>query len=90
MTVRSTQLAGSDVFATVEIQTQYCDLTYGTSPCTASLNNANACFKTRNVLNDCQDIPNFDPIPKSFFFTEEGNSTIIDGYRPLIKSISFI
>ena len=89
MTVQSTQLAGSDVFATVEIQTQYCDLTYGASPCTASLNNANACFKTRNVLNDCQDIPNFDPSPKSFFFTEEGNSTIIDGYRPLIKSISF-
>lgn len=89
MTVQSTQLAGSDVFATVEIQTQKCQLTYGSAPCTANLNDANACFKTRNVLNDCQDVPNFDPAVQSYFFSEKDNSTLIDGYRPLIKNITF-
>lgn len=89
MTVQSTLLAGSDVFATVEIQTRHCQLTYGSSPCTANLNDANACFKTRNVLNDCQDVPNFDPAVKYYLFSEKDNSTVIDGFRPLLKSVSF-
>lgn len=89
MTIQSTQLAGSDVFSVVEIETQHCSLTYGSAPCTASLNDASACFKTRNVLNDCQDVPNFNPDVKSYFFTDKDNSTIIDGHRPLLKNVTF-
>ena len=43
----------------VEIDIPTCSLTYGTSPCTASIPTTgdNKCF---NSLNTCQDTPNFD------------------------------
>ena len=88
MTIQATLLAGADVFGTVEIKAKKCSLTYGSSPCTASLNDAQACFKTRNVLNDCQDIPNYDETNVSYFFCDEKNTEVIDGYRPLLKSVS--
>ena len=88
MSSQSTSFAGTEIIRTVELTVQQCSLTYGSSPCTANLNNAQACFKTRNVLNDCQDIPNFDGGPVEYLFQDASNTTIIDNHRPLIKSIS--
>ena len=88
MSAQSISFAGIDIIRTVELTVQQCSLTYGSSPCTASLNNAQACFKTRNVLNDCQDIPNFDGGPVKYLFQDASNTTIIENHRPLIKSIS--
>ena len=88
MSAQSTSFAGTEIIRTVELTVQQCSLTYGSSPCTANLNNAQACFKTRNVLNDCQDIPNFDGGPVEYLFQDASNTTIIDNHRPLIKSIS--
>ena len=88
MTIQATTLAGADVFGTVEIKAKKCSLTYGSSPCTANLNDAQACFKTRNVLNDCQDIPNYNETNVSYFFCDEKNTTVIDGFRPLLKNVS--
>jgi len=88
MSAQSTSFAGTEIIRTVQLTVQQCSLTYGSSPCTANLNNAQACFKTRNVLNDCQDIPNFDGGPVQYLFQDASNSTIIDNHRPLIKSIT--
>ena len=88
MSVQSTTLAGTEIIRTVELTVQQCSLTYGSSPCTANLNNAQACFKTRNVLNDCQDIPNFNGGSVEYLFQDASNTTIIDNHRPLIKSIA--
>lgn len=100
MTVAAITLAAADIFSTVEINFEKCDLTYGSSPCTASLNNANACFKTRNVLNDCQDIDNYSPDQNTIKFCDMTQSKIIgrhkifgvdnndDTFRPLLKSVS--
>tara|TARA_R110002153_G_scaffold46216_2_gene130380 strand:+ start:4941 stop:6704 length:1764 start_codon:yes stop_codon:yes gene_type:complete len=88
MTVQATILASPEFFETVEIEFRECELTYGSSPCTANLNNASACFKTRNVLNDCQDIDNFQPITSSLKFNEMNLSRVISDHRPLLKSVT--
>ena len=88
MSAQSTSFAGTEIIRTVELTVQQCSLTYGSSPCTANLNNAQACFKTRNVLNDCQDIPNFNGESVEYLFQDASNTTIIDNHRPLIKSIT--
>tara|TARA_R100000951_G_scaffold23528_1_gene19714 strand:- start:2573 stop:4345 length:1773 start_codon:yes stop_codon:yes gene_type:complete len=88
MTVQSSTLAGADIFGTVEIITRRCSLTYGSAPCTASLNDASACFKTRNVLNDCQDVPNIDLENFSYFFCDADQTKAIENHRPLLKNVS--
>ena len=52
----------------VEIDIDFCELTYGTAPCTAQLayTGDKKCF---NSLATCQDRPNYDPAPKTIRFT---------------------
>lgn len=45
----------------IEIDLKYCENTYGTAPCTASVGvtGSQKCFNTRNQRADCQDPDNF-------------------------------
>ncbi len=55
----------------VEVDINYCSLTYGTSPCTASIpgTGSERCFNTRNVHADCQDPANFSGATKTLRYT---------------------
>jgi len=48
---------GREPFTRVEVDMPVCALTYGVSPCTASLSTGNECKNTRNT---CQDSDNYD------------------------------
>lgn len=53
-----------------ELRCDYCSLTYGTSPCTASVGVTGPakCFNTRAT---CQDPVNYNPQPKSYYFSDQ-------------------
>ena len=52
-------------FYVVEIDGDYCSLTYGVAPCTAVGSGDAKCF---NTLASCQDLPNYDPETKTYRF----------------------
>ena len=54
----------------VEFDVDFCSLTYGTSPCTASLSLPGAPRKCYNTFTTCQDKPNFSPEPLTLRFSE--------------------
>ena len=57
-----------------EIDIKYCDLVYGTAPCTAELGvtGEHKCFNTRNFSNDCQDLANYTETYLTIRFGMEG------------------
>lgn len=57
----------------VEIDIDYCSLTHGTSPCTATGTGDARCF---NSLATCQDRPNFNNVPVTLRFARD------TGYNP--------
>lgn len=70
--------------AYVEIDIDYCSLTYGTSPCTASVGvtGTKKCF---NSLKTCQDRANFTNSPETLRF---GTNTDFDAL-PYLEGFSF-
>lgn len=77
----------------IEIDIPFCDLTYGTAPCTAELGvtGERKCF---NVIRTCQDRANFTPSPLTLRFcmpagdnefTKDGAPVVV---IPSIKSVS--
>jgi hypothetical protein len=77
----------------IEIDIPYCDLTYGTAPCTASIGvtGERKCF---NVIRTCQDRANFTPSPLTLRFcmpagdtdfTSNGEPVVV---IPSVKSVS--
>lgn len=68
----------------VEIDIPYCDLVYGTAPCTAALGvtSDRKCFNTRRT---CQDIGNFSPSPLTLRFTLA--SSDLDPFYEAIPSL---
>lgn len=51
----------------VEIDTEYCSLTYSQGACTAS--GTSPCFNVRCIHDDCQDPTNFSPEIKTYRYT---------------------
>lgn len=64
----------------------YCSLTYGSSPCTATA--VDKCF---NTYPTCRDKANFDRITKEYNFTSaDAPLPFKTGERPYIKSIKYM
>lgn len=77
------------VLSYVEIDIDYCSLTYGTAPCTASIPTTGA-IKCFNSLKTCQDRANFDNEPATLRFTQATEYLPKDiPAIPSIQSISF-
>lgn len=58
---------GKEHLYLVEIDLEFCNLTSGIAPCTATETGDDKCFNTRQTTND---LPNFDPILKTYRFCE--------------------
>lgn len=73
----------------VEIDVDYCALSYGTSPCTASIPTTGA-IKCFNTLVSCQDRENFDNAPATLRFAVPTDYLPDDiDCIPSIKDVSF-
>lgn len=76
----------------VEIDVDYCSLTYSVAPCQATLTGSpptgtRKCFNTKNT---CQDLANFTNVPVTLRFAVDANYLPIDvDCIPNIKSIDF-
>lgn len=55
-------------FKIVEIEVDYCQNTFGVSPCTATGSGDSKCY---NTIASCQDLPNFIDKPKVYRFCEQ-------------------
>ncbi len=76
----------------VEIDLDYCDHVYGTSPCTAALGTTGTdrCLNTRST---CQDSANYAPSPKTYRFSDieiHDPAAMVGGVPclPLVASVS--
>lgn len=70
----------------VEIDLDYCSLTHGSSPCTATETGDSKCY---NTLESCNDVPNYDKTTKTFRFCEPVSPHPIGlNAMPYIKSLS--
>lgn len=70
MTWESERLkSGRRLVRIVEVELDFCQLTYGNSPCAAVLgfSGDHKCFNTRET---CQDPPNYDPATKTYRFSD--------------------
>lgn len=79
---------GREPIQIIEIEQDFCQLTYGSAPCTAALGvgNPHKCF---NTLATCQDVLHFDPEPLVLRFTkpEAPRIPLLHTY-PLLRSAS--
>ncbi|KKL63416.1 hypothetical protein LCGC14_2175290, partial [marine sediment metagenome] len=79
---------GKRRFRVVEMELDFCSLTYGIAPCTAALSSAepNKCFNTRV---SCQDPPNYAPETKTYRFCDpvEGIPKLLAAI-PSLKSVA--
>lgn len=83
-------MSGNYELTYVEVEVDHCSLTYGTSPCTASIPTTGAA-KCYNSRASCQDRANFDNVPVTMRFAKPAD------YRPLdieveaasIESVSY-
>ena len=86
----STELAERKALAFVEIDLGVCSLTYGTSPCTASVptTGARKCF---NTFADCQDTDNYAETTVTLRFGQASSYLAESGIEciPSVKSIDF-
>lgn len=72
----------------VEIDVDQCSLTYGSSPCTATLD-ANSVRKCFNGWNTCQDKTNYDKSTLTLrFVNARSNLPITATYLPTLESVS--
>jgi hypothetical protein len=63
---------GRQPITIIEMDLDFCNLTYSISPCTASLDSpATGTRKCYNTFKTCQDIENYDPSPKTYRFSEK-------------------
>jgi len=79
--------AGRLPLTIVEIDLDFCDLTFGVSPCTAVLRGTGLeCYNTRKT---CQDPPNYTPSAKTFRFVEDaaGVPITLDAI-PALRSVT--
>jgi len=74
----------------VEFDVDFCSLTYGTSPCTASLSLPGQPRKCYNTFNTCQDKENFNPEPLTLRFSEPRSNLPANGpiTFPVLESVS--
>lgn len=73
----------------VEIDTNFCSLTYGSSPCTAAIptTGADRCYNTRSIHADCQDPANFAASTKTLRYTMDSGHMPTDiAARPTLVS----
>jgi hypothetical protein len=79
---------GREPFSFIEIDLDFCQLTYGVAPCTAELGSdgTQKCF---NTFPSCQDPDNYDPAPKTYRFCENIARLPkgLDAF-PFLKSVS--
>jgi hypothetical protein len=83
-------VSGNYELTYVEMDLDHCSLTYGTSPCTASIPSTGS-IKCFNTIGTCQDRANFDNVPVTVRFAKPAS------YRPLdieveaasIESVSY-
>ena len=61
--------AGRRLFRVIEIELDFCQLTYSESPCTAVLGTTGD-FKCFNTRANCQDPENYDPAAKTYRFCD--------------------
>lgn len=61
--------AANELIKEIEIDFDYCSLTYGTSPCTAVLGTTGE-FKCFNTKATCQDLDNYTPEINTLYFTQ--------------------
>ena len=61
--------AGRRLFRVIEIELDFCQLTYSNSPCTAVLGTTGD-FKCFNTRANCQDPENYDPAAKTYRFCD--------------------
>lgn len=90
MTFQSERIkAARRLFRVLELALDYCDLTYGTSPCAAVLGTTGTrkCFNTRAT---CQNPTNYAPSAKTYRFFEavEGVPRSFDGF-PLLLDVEY-
>lgn len=72
----------------IELDLDYCSLTYGSSPCTAVLGTTGE-FKCFNTFFSCQDQANYDKTSKTYRFTQPRPSYPKGAlYFPYLKSSS--
>lgn len=82
---------GREPFTLIEWDLDYCSLTYGSSPCTASIptTGADKCYNTRNIKADCQDPTNYASSTKTYKFCSlRANHPQGLNYIPCVTSIS--
>lgn len=81
---------GRQPLRVLELDLDFCDLTYGIAPCTATLAGPSPTGdrKCYNTFFTCQDRPNYDPSPKTYVFSEAIENTPLGiNIIPCIKSI---
>jgi len=79
--------AGRLPLTIVEMDLDFCDLTFGVSPCTAALRGTGLeCYNTRKT---CQDPPNYTPSAKTYRFVEDaaGVPITLDAI-PALRSVT--
>lgn len=77
---------GRQPITIVEIDLDYCSLTFGTSPCTATGSGDAKCF---NCFKTCQDTANFTKTTKTYkFCSDQAFLPIGDTYFPCITDVS--
>ena len=76
--------SGREPIQIIEIEQDFCKLTYGTAPCTAAIGvgSQNKCF---NTLATCQDTPNFDHEIKVLRFSKPATARV-----PMVHSFPFL
>lgn len=76
-------------FTFVEIDVDYCGLTFGTAPCTAALGPATQ-YKCFNTYNTCSSKPNYQRTTKTLRYCQTGSILPNDGiYFPVMTSVSY-
>lgn len=77
---------GREPVVIVEIELDYCSLTYGVAPCTAvvGINGIQKCFNTRKT---CQDAANYDPTTKVYRFSSKPLPSVGPVATPSVKTV---
>lgn len=83
---------GKEPITIVEIDQDFCSLTYGSSPCTASIGISGG-FKCYNTFKTCQDVANYDNAsPLVLRFCTKTNNfptpNETELYIPIVQSVS--
>lgn len=83
-------IVGRRPLVVVEIDLDFCGLTYGVAPCTANNGTGNECYNTRST---CQDAANYDsggaPTKKTYRFVEQrADLPVGEDWFPSLLSVS--